>query len=60
MKNCANCKYSFTRDICCFCEIAGREIAFKRLMGGPKKCECYEKFIKERRKFKYPKKEELE
>lgn len=57
MKNCASCKHSFTMDICCFCGIAGGEIAHPRLMGGPKRCECYEKNVKEKRKFKYPKKE---
>lgn len=57
MKNCANCKHSFTRDICSFCEIAGKEIAHPRLMGGPEKCECYEENIKEKSKFEYPKKE---
>lgn len=59
MKNCANCKHLFTSDdIFYFCEIADRVIAFPRLMGGPKKCECYERLIKEKRKFQYPKKEE--
>ena len=59
MKSCANCKYSYTWEYFCFCGINGREIAFPRLMGGPKKCECYERFIKEKRGFQYPKKEEL-
>lgn len=60
MKSCANCKHAHIRDLYSFCKINYREIAFPRLMGGPKKCECYEKNIKEKRKFEYPKKEELE
>ena len=60
MKNCANCKHLRTSDICYYCEIGCRDIRFPRLMGGPKKCECYERYIKTKKKFKYPTKEELE
>lgn len=60
MKNCANCKHLVVRDVLCFCGINGMDIVLPRLMGGPKKCECYEKRIKVKRKFEYPKKGKLE
>ena len=55
MKNCKNCINSFGRDICVFCSINGNEIKHPILMGG-NKCESYEREIKNKEKFKYPKK----
>lgn len=58
MKKCINCKNIFGRDICWFCSIDGREINHPFFMGG-KKCPCYEKYVKEKRKkFQYPQKKD--
>ena len=56
MKNCKNCMNSFGRDICVFCSINGNEIKHPILMGG-NKCESYERRIKNKEKFNYPKKD---
>ena len=55
MERCINCKHCFTRDICAFCELNGvREIKHPLLMGGSKKCECYERDIpNKKKKFEY-------
>ena len=57
MSKCINCKYLKTRTFCFMCEVRGQIIKYPRLMGGPKKCECYEKRKKIKEKFEYPKKE---
>lgn len=57
MEKCINCKHLMAIDICYFCRINGQNVNFPRLMGGSKKCECYSKIEKQRRKFEYPKKE---
>jgi len=59
MKKCINCKHYFSRDICGFCRANNdiRKIEHPFFMGG-KKCECYEKRIKQ--KFEYPKKDKCE
>ena len=56
MRNCRNCKHLTSRDICHFCGVNGAEIPFPLFMGGPKKCECYERCVKVRSYFSYPKK----
>ena len=58
MNNCANCKHYFVRDICGFCSAKDNIVEIKHpfFMGGSKKCECYEKRVKDKSKFKYPKK----
>lgn len=55
MKNCNNCKHLYTVDICAFCDINGSELEHPFFMGG-KKCPCYEKRVKEKERFEYPKK----
>lgn len=59
MERCYNCKHYFTRDICGFCRANNNvvEINHPLIMGGSKKCECYEKIIKDKSKFEYPKKD---
>jgi len=54
MEKCINCKHLVAVDICYFCRINGQNVNFPRLMGGSKKCECYEKIIKNKSKFNYP------
>ena len=62
MKRCYNCVHYFTRDICAFCNANNniKEIKHTLFMGGSKKCECYENIIKDKSKFKYPKKDKSE
>lgn len=57
MKRCYNCIHYFTRDICGFCRANNNVVKIKYpfIMGGSKKCEFYEKIVKEKSKFKYPK-----
>ena len=57
MNNCKSCRNLFCRDICYFCHMTGSEIKNPYLMGGSKKCECYEKKPKGLTGFKYPEKE---
>ena len=56
MKKCINCKYIKPHNIVFVCDVHGQIINFPRFMGGPKKCECYEKREKIKEKFEYPKK----
>ena len=62
MKRCYNCIHYFTRGICGFCRANNNvvKIKYPLFMGGSKKCECYEKIIKDKSKFKYPKKDKSE
>ena len=60
MKNCKNCKYSRIEvGLIYVCGISQEEIARPSLMGGPRKCPCYEKDVVPKHKFKYPVKEDL-
>lgn len=55
MKKCANCKHLYGRwGAWLGCELNDKEIKHPYLVGG-KKCPCYEKYIKEKTKFEYPK-----
>jgi len=60
MKKCINCKYYFVLFRCGFCNANSNIIEIKHpfFMGGPKKCSCYEKVVKDNKKFTYPKKNE--
>ena len=62
IERCFNCVHYFTRDICAFCNANNniKEIKRPLFMGGSKKCECYENIIKDKSKFKYPKKDKSE
>ena len=62
IERCFNCVHYFTRDICAFCNANNniKEIKHPLFMGGSKKCECYENIIKDKSKFKYPKKDKSE
>ena len=58
-KNCANCEHSCCRECYWWCGVNGREINYPHLSGGPKKCECWQKIVRVKEKFPYPKLSEL-
>ena len=62
IERCFNCVHYFTRDIFAFCNANNniKEIKHPLFMGGSTKCECYENIIKDKSKFKYPKKDKSE
>ena len=59
LKNCANCEHSCCRECYWWCGITGRELKHPYLMGGPKKCECWEKYKREEDSFEYPTRDRL-
>ena len=60
MKNCKNCKYSRIEVGWIYmCDISHEEITHPSLMGGPRKCPCYDKYVDQKPKFEYPEKEDL-
>ena len=55
---CANCKnisWEVFDLVIAYCDITGKEISWPLFMGGSKKCECYERKVKTKNKFEYPK-----
>lgn len=60
MKNCKNCKYSYIHagmfGTSYWCSVNHEKIPnpFKSVS---RKCECYEKYKEEKKRFEYPKKE---
>ena len=56
MKRCINCKWGYGRECCYFCRANGDIIEIKHPFFMGRKCECYEKYKKEKIKFEYPKK----
>ena len=59
MENCKNCKhcsenYDAVLDMFYYmCRIANEQVLYPFLMGGSRKCECYER--NQKRRFEYPK-----
>ena len=58
---CKNCEHSWSLErFVFFCDVDGlcRKIEFPRLMGGSRRCECYERLHRPKMgKYYYPKKE---
>lgn len=53
-KNCKNISWVGLDLMYAICDITKEEIPWPLFMGGSKKCECYERKIKMKEKFKYP------
>lgn len=59
-ENCYHCKHVTARDFCYFCELNEQEVEHPILMGGPKKCECFESIVPDQKtKFEYPRKKNV-
>lgn len=58
MKRCINCEHCRTHEILYVCNLGGFVIQHPLLMGGPKKCECYEKRHRDKEQIIYPRKEQ--
>ena len=53
--NCKNISWGGLDSTIAYCDVAWKEIPCPLFMGGSKKCECYERKVKTKNKFEYPK-----